>query len=250
MQSLLDLPSCLYRPLHMLSNGLWNFKLVLLGNFDESVEFAEVNTWFDGIFYSAYPALKFLFFGGAQAIEVSGDAPGHFWVGECEWGVRAKAVVGEVIGEDEVELGASVVVGVVVQQLHRLRACAVPRDDACISQEGKKEMRSASCEREYPVRNSQAPFPRNSSPQSWGTPPGHPPGRDCGGRLQDCAVGAGLGALYNKSGTVGEVLGGSLSNRNLMIFEANGHCFVDHTGHEGFLVLILRLLKAALSVLS
>jgi hypothetical protein len=41
--------------------------------------------------------------------------------------VGTEAVVGQVVGEDEVELGSCVVVSVAVQQLHSLRSCAVSR---------------------------------------------------------------------------------------------------------------------------
>lgn len=62
-----------------------------------------------------------------------------------------------------------------------------------------------------------------------------------------CAAAAGFVALYNKERTGGQGQR-SLGDGHLVVLVADGNCFVDEGGHEGFLVLILRLLEGGLYV--
>lgn len=99
----------------MLADGLGDLILILFCDFDEGVQFAEVDARLYGVFDRPYPALKFLLLGALEALEVLGDPSGHFGVGEREGLVRAEAVVGEIVREDEVKFCLGVIIPHIVK---------------------------------------------------------------------------------------------------------------------------------------
>lgn len=146
MQCFLDFSSRFNGTFDVLADSLWDFELVLLGDFDECVELAQVDSRFNRVLHCADPPLQLLLLRRTQSLQVAADASLHLGLSECQGCVGAEAVVGEVVGEDEEELGLGVVVAVAVQKLHGLRSRAVPRDDAYISQGRKKKCPEASCQ--------------------------------------------------------------------------------------------------------
>jgi hypothetical protein len=57
-----------------------------------------------------------------------------------------------------------------------------------------------------------------------------------------------LGALYNRKHTGEGSEGGSVGDWHLVVLVADGDSLVNHGGHEGFLMLILGLLKGSICV--
>ncbi len=62
----------------MLTDGLGDFELVLLGDFDEGVELAEMDAGLDGVLDGADPSFQLLLLGGAESLEVAANASCHF----------------------------------------------------------------------------------------------------------------------------------------------------------------------------
>lgn len=124
MEGLFDLPASADGLLDVFSDGLRNFVFVLLCDFYERVELAEMDSGLYRILDCTNPPLKLFLLGALKSFQMVGDPAGHLGVAQVQRLMALVVVVVEVVREEDEELGLDVIISHLMKELHRL--CSSP----------------------------------------------------------------------------------------------------------------------------